>query len=75
MVSVIYLMKEKVLPYKDEQKLCLWNSRSVTKTRPEIKNDKIAQTEWEDFSNDDTCLMKELALLFKVCVTLTMLTV
>ena len=37
----------------------------LTKTRSQIKNCKIAQTQWEDFFNK-TFLMKGLALLFKV---------
>ena len=40
----------------------------LTKTRSQIKNCKIAQTQWEDFFNDETILMKGLALLFKVFV-------
>ena len=46
----------------------------LTKTRAQIKNWKIAQTQWEDFFNE-TFLMKGLALLFKVYVIFTMFTV
>ena len=37
----------------------------LTKTRSQIKNCKIAQTQWEYFFNYETFLMKGLALLLK----------
>ena len=47
----------------------------LTKTRSQIKNCKIAQTQWEYFFNDETFLMKGLALLLQVLWFFIMVTV
>ena len=67
---------------RDDQKLWPWDScmtGHIHYTKSQIKNGKIAWTQCIKVNgkiiNDETCLMKELALPFEVSVIFTMLTV
>ena len=58
-----------------ESKVTIDGKFYATGPRSQIKNYKIAQTQWEYFFNDETFLMKGLALLLKVLWFFPMFTV